>query len=104
MANFEDERLAIAVRYLADNRELEITIDDDSRHLIPVDRLEMVHETPTAFASIPRPTDEQLSDVKVWGGGSAIYWESIDQIFRVDELLGGIYGRPQWMERSAISA
>lgn len=42
MAAFEDERLATAARYVSASRELELTLDDGSRHLIPVDRLEMV--------------------------------------------------------------
>ncbi|MGC1307306.1 MAG: DUF2442 domain-containing protein [Phormidesmis sp.] len=104
MAPYEDKRLATDARYIATSRELELTLDDGSRHLIPVDRLEMVENAPDAFIPIARPTDEQLEDLKVWGGGSAIYWESIEQVFRVDELLAGIYGRPAWMESLAVSA
>ena len=81
-----------------------MTLDDGSRHLIPVDRLEMVEDDLDAYVPIPFLTDEQLSDVKVWGGGSAIYWESIEQVFRVDELIAGIYGRPAWMARLSILA
>lgn len=103
MAPYEDERLAVSVHYIAPSRELEITLDDGSRHLIPADRLEMVESAPNAYVPIPRPTDEQLSDIKVWGGGSAIYWESIEQVFRVDELMAGIYGRPAWMESLSVS-
>lgn len=104
MAIFEDERLATNARYITSGRELELTLDDGSRHLIPVDRLEMVEEVSDAFVPIAKPTEAQLSDVKVWGGGSAIYWESIEQIFRVDELMAGIYGRPAWMESLSVSA
>lgn len=104
MATYEDDRLATAARYVASSRELELTLDDGSRHLIPVDRLEMVESAPDAFVPIASPTDEQLSDVKVWGGGSAIYWESIQQVFRVDELMAGVYGRPAWMESLAVLA
>ena len=98
MAAYEDDRLAVSARYLASSRELELTLDDDSRHLIPVDRLEMVESAADAYVSIAKPTDEQLGDVKVWGGGSAVYWEPIEQVFRVDELIAGVYGRPAWME------
>ena len=104
MATFEDERLATATRYIPSSRELELTLDDGSRHLIPVDRLEMVERDDDTFVSIAPPTDEQLSDIKVWGGGSAVYWESIDQVFRVDELMDGVYGRPAWMERLSVLA
>ena len=99
MAAYENERLAVSTRYLASSQELEIALNDGSRHLIPVDKLEMVEETDNAFVPIAKPTDEQLSNVKVWGGGSAIYWESLEQVFRVDELMAGIYGRPEWMEK-----
>ncbi|MBE9064375.1 hypothetical protein [cf. Phormidesmis sp. LEGE 11477] len=63
MAAYEDDRLAVSARYLASIRELELTLDDDSRHLIPVDRLEMVESTADAYVPIAKPTDEQLSDV-----------------------------------------
>ncbi|MBE9061237.1 DUF2442 domain-containing protein [cf. Phormidesmis sp. LEGE 11477] len=103
MAIYEDERLAVSARYISSSRELEITLDDGSRHLIPVDRLEMVESAPDAYVPIAKPSDEQLGDVKVWGGGSAIYWESIEQVFRVDELMAGIYGRPAWMKNISVS-
>ena len=104
MASYEDKRLATAVQYVVLSRELELTLDDGSRHLIPVDRLEMVESVERNFALIAKPTDEQLSDVKVWGGGSAVYWELIEQVFRVDELMDGVYGRPAWMEALSVSA
>ena len=104
MATYEDYRLATAVRYIASSQELELTLDDGSRHLIPVNRLEMVESVEKDFAPITKPTNEQLSDVQVWGGGSAVYWESIEQVFRVDELLAGIYGRPAWMESLSVLA
>lgn len=94
----EDYRRAVSARYVADSRDLEITLDDGSRHLIPVDKLEMVENTPDAFVPIEKPTDKQLADVKVWGGGASVYWESIEQIFLVEELMAGVYGRPAWME------
>ena len=73
-------------------------------YLGPVDRLEMVESTADAYVLIAPPTDEQLSDVKVWGGGTAVYWELIEQVFkRVDELIAGVYGRPAWMESLSVS-
>ncbi|MEL6472353.1 MAG: hypothetical protein AAFQ74_21725 [Cyanobacteria bacterium J06623_4] len=102
MATYEDDRLATSARYIATSRELEITLDDGSRHLIPVDKLEMVESTPDAYVPNARPTDQLLSDVKVWGGGSAIYWEQIAQVFWVDEPLADIYGRPARMESLSV--
>ncbi|MBE9063471.1 hypothetical protein [cf. Phormidesmis sp. LEGE 11477] len=103
MAVYEDDRLAVSAHYLASSRELELTLDDGSRHLIPVDRLEMVESIADAYVLIAKPTDGQLSDVKVWGGGTAVYWEPIEQVFRVNELIAGVYGRPAWMESVSIS-
>jgi hypothetical protein len=103
MATSEDCRRAIAVRYIAESEELEIVLEDSSRHLIPVSRLEMVEETPNAFVPIRKPSKHQLSDVKVWGGGASVYWESIGQIFLVEELIAGIYGRPAWMESLMVA-
>ncbi len=32
-----------------------------------------------------------------------IYWEKLEQIFAVDELLAGVYGRKKWMASLATS-
>lgn len=100
----EDYRRAVSARYIANSRDLEIALDDGSRHLIPVDKLEMVKNTPDDFVPIERPTDEQLEDVKIWGGGASVYWESIEQVFLVEELMAGIYGRLAWMESLMVTA
>ncbi|MEL6351009.1 MAG: DUF2442 domain-containing protein [Cyanobacteria bacterium J06627_28] len=97
MAEPEDTRKAISARYLLENRELEISLEDGSRYLVPVDRLEMVRCDADGFIPIEQPTDEQLLDVKVWGGGASIQWELLEQTFLVEELLEGIYGREAWM-------
>lgn len=98
MEKFEETRLAIAAEYLSDSRELKVTLDDGSKHLWPVDRLQMEVWTGRAFEALTTPSDDDLSDVKVWGGGSSIYWETLKQVFDVDELLAGVYGSPAWME------
>ncbi|MEO0770157.1 MAG: DUF2442 domain-containing protein [Cyanobacteria bacterium J06649_4] len=98
MEIFEETRLAISAEYLSESRELKVTLDDGSKHLWPVDRLQMEIWTGTDFAPLDTCSDEDLSDVKVWGGGSSIYWEKLKQVFEVDELLAGVYGSPEWME------
>ncbi|MEL6159385.1 MAG: DUF2442 domain-containing protein [Cyanobacteria bacterium J06623_5] len=98
MATYEDERLAISARYLPETREIEVVLDDGSRHAWPVDRLEMLKRTSNGFEPLLNPPADLLADVKVYGGGSSIYWEKLEQIFAVDELLAGIYGRKKWME------
>ena len=74
MANSEDNRLAIAVEYVEQDGELKISLDDDSKHLIRVDRLQM----------------------EEWDGGSTIYFPQIQQYFRVADLVAGVYGDEDW--------
>jgi hypothetical protein len=100
----EDERLAISVRFIHESREVEITLDDGSRHAWPVDRLEMLDNTPDGFKPVLNPPNELLTDVQIWGGGTSIYWEKLGQIFSVDDLLAGCYGRKQWMETLSVGA
>jgi hypothetical protein len=99
MDSLNNDRLAISVRFIAANREVEITLEDGSRHAWPVDKLEMLNNTPDGFIPVINPPSELLTDVQVWGGGSSIYWEKLGQIFAVDELLAGCYGRKRWMEK-----
>ncbi len=104
MERFEETRLAIAAEYLRESRELKVTLDDGSKHLWPVDRLEMETWTGNCFEALIRPSDEDLSDVQVWGGGSSVYWEKLKQVFEIDELLAGIYGGSAWMELLTLAA
>lgn len=98
MENFEDERLATDVQYLPSDRRIEINLDDGSSFFIPIDSLEMLNWTGKDWQPAKRPSDEELADVVVWGGGASVYFPKIEQIFAVDELIDGIYGRPAWME------
>lgn len=100
---YEDSRLAVSARYLPESREIEVMLDDGSRHAWPVDRLEMLKNTPDGFEPVIDPPAELLMDVKVYGGGSSIYWEKLEQVFAVDELLAGVYGRKKWMESLAVN-
>ena len=65
--------------------------DDGPRHAWPVNRLEMLKNTPAGFKPVVNPPTELLSDVQVYGGGTSIYWEKLEQIFSVDDLLSGVY-------------
>ena len=99
-----NERLAIDVRYLPITREVEIRLDDLSGLLYKVDRLEMLKWTGEELVEIQKPSDEDLSDVRVWGGGDSIYWPKLEQVFAIADLMAGIYGRPAWMEKLSVSA
>ena len=98
------ERLATNARYLTGSREVEITLDDGSRHAWPVDRLEMLKWTGEKLDPILNPPDELLVDVQVWGGGSSIYWQQLEQVFSIDDLIDGVYGREAWMQSLSVIA
>lgn len=101
--NLNDQRLAISVQFISASREVEVVLDDGSRHAWPIDRLEMLEHTHEGFKPIENPPNELLTDVQVWGGGTSIYWKQLKQTFAIDELLSGIYGRKLWMEKISVS-
>ena len=101
--NYDDPRLAVSVRFIPASREVEVTLEDGSRHAWPVDRLEMLDYTPEGFKPVIDPPNELLTNVQIWGGGTCIYWEKLGQTFDIDELLVGCYGRKQWMEKLSLS-
>ena len=96
MANSEDNRLAIAVEYIEGDGELKISLDDDSKHLIRVDRLQMEEWDGEQIKPLSRPSAQALGDVVVWGGGSTIYFPQLQQYFRVSDLVAGVYGDEAW--------
>ena len=77
----------MAVRYIPDNRELEVSFSSGARLVCPVEALEMMTWTGSAFVPAPRPSDEQLCNVRVWAGGYAIDFPDIQQNFDLDELM-----------------
>lgn len=81
------ENKIVAVRYVPDARELEVKFSSGARLGCPVDALEMLTWTGESFVQASRPTDEQLSNVRVWAGGYAVYFPDIEQNFDLDELM-----------------
>lgn len=88
-----------AVQYLPISKEVEVLLTDNSRHAWRVDSLEMVANVNGKVVPLPTPTREQLIDVIPYGGGAYICWPQIEQVFELDALLNGIYGRESWMKR-----
>ncbi|MEL6552417.1 MAG: hypothetical protein AAFQ63_02975 [Cyanobacteria bacterium J06621_11] len=80
-----------------------MTLKDGSRHVWPVRLLEMVKSEPSGWVSLTEITDQQLEDVIVYGGGKYILWDGLDQVFRVTDLLAGIYGREAWMQKLMLT-
>lgn len=95
-----------AVQYLPISREVEVLLTDHSRHAWRVDNLEMVANVDGEVVPLPTPTREQLIDVIPYGGGAYIYWPQIEQLFELEALLEGVYGRESWMEnlKSVVTA
>ncbi|MGC1305787.1 MAG: hypothetical protein WA885_01060 [Phormidesmis sp.] len=87
-----------AAQYLPISREVEVLLSDGSRHAWRVDDLEMLANVDGKIVPLPAPTREQLIDVMPYGGGAYLYWPQIEQMFELDALLNGVYGRESWME------
>jgi hypothetical protein len=41
----------------------------------------------------------QLANVEVYGGGQYILWNKLGQVFKISDLLAGVYGREEWMKK-----
>ncbi|MBD2232561.1 hypothetical protein [Phormidium tenue] len=95
----EEFKLAKSVVYDATTREVVVTLRDDSRHAWPVRLLEMVQSGADAWFPVTGLTDEQLAEVEVYGGGKYILWDELGQVFKVADLLAGVYGREEWMKK-----
>ena len=93
-----------AVQYLPISREVEVLLSDGSRHAWRVDNLEMLANVEGQIVPLPAPSREQLLDVIPYGGGAYVYWPQIEQMFELDALLGGVYGRKSWMNNLKVAA
>ena len=81
------ENKIVEVRYLPESRELEVKFSSGARLGCPVDALKMLNWTGLEFVQAPRPTDSQLSNVRIWAGGYAVDFPEIGQNFDIDELM-----------------
>ena len=95
----EEFKLAESVVYDATTREVVVTLRDSSRHAWPVRLLEMVESGADAWLPLAGLTDEQLANVEVYGGGQYILWDELGQVFKVSDLLAGVYGREGWIKK-----
>ena len=93
-----------AVQYLPISREVEVLLSDGSRHAWRVDNLEMLTNVDGQVVPLPAPSREQLLDVIPYGGGAYIYWPQIEQMFELEVLLAGVYGRESWMKNLKVAA
>lgn len=75
------------VSYEAEERCFRILLDNGSKLLVPVDLLVMELWEDGQLQAAPRPTDAQLSTVRVWSGGRSIDIDCIKQNFGLEQLL-----------------
>ena len=95
----ETLKRAESVTYDAATREVIVVLKDGSRHAWPVRLLEMVKSETEGWVPLEGITDQQLSDVQVYGGGRYILWDELGQAFQISDLLAGVYGREAWMQQ-----
>ena len=81
------ENKITAVQYIPETREIELKFSSGARLGCPVDAWETVNWTGSEFVPAPRPSDEQLANVRVWAGGYAVDFPDIEQNFDLDELM-----------------
>ena len=86
----------VSVEYDRARKAVIVSFADGSQFSWPVRLLEMTQRTDEGYVPIV-PSDDQLSNVEIFGGDS-ILWDELDQIFRIEDLQNHIYGRKAWME------
>ena len=93
-----------AARYLQESRELEIEFGLCFRSQWPIDSLQMLCRGEAGWQPLPRPTDEQLSEVIIWEGKDVVEFPIIDQHFSIAALLRGQLGSERWMRQLLVAA
>ena len=78
------------VRYKAEGRCFDISLNNGFRLLVPVDLLVMELWEDGQLKAAPKPTDAQLSTVLVWSGGRSIDIDCIKQNFGLEQLLRAV--------------
>lgn len=87
----------ISAKYLSQSRELEIIFNTGARYLWPVDSLQMIEKTSNGWETIPKPTDAQLSKVRLWPHKEVVEFSNIEQCFEISSLIRGQLGSKKWM-------
>lgn len=78
------------VSYEAEGQCFEISLNNGARLLVPVALLRMELWENGQLKAAPRPTDKQLSTVRVWSGGRSIDIDCIKQNFGLEQLLKAV--------------
>jgi hypothetical protein len=86
----KSELLALRVEYDPTHGHdyLTLHLSNGHRHLIPREDLQGLGEA----------SPEEIRDVRVVGGGTALHWPQLDLDFYVPALLNNKYGNMRWMQ------
>ena len=103
MAMKDFNRRITQAEYITSTRQLRLVLSDGCQLSIPVDRLQFEHWDGTTFKNSSRPKDEFLATVKVWGGGSSVFFPDCEEVFMLEDLEVGCYGDRDWMESIMLS-
>jgi len=86
---------AIHVHYDRGRKALVVDFADGSAGIWPVRLLEMVRYDGNDWVPV-NATEAQLEAVAL--GGEHVFWDELDQDFRIADLKAGVYGRESWMK------
>ena len=84
-----------SVSYEAESRSFEIALSNGSALRVPVELLPMELWEEGQLKTAPRPTDAQLSEVRVWSGGRSIDIDCIKQNYGLEQLLRAVAAKHQ---------
>ena len=84
-----------SVSYEAEGRCFAIALSNGSALRVPVELLPMELWEEGQLKTAPRPTDAQLSEVRVWSGGRSIDIDCIKQNYGLEQLLKAVAAKPQ---------
>ena len=82
--------LITSVSYEAEGRCFKISLNNGASLSVPVDLLKMELWEDGQLKPAPRPTDDQLSTVRLWSGGHSIDIDCIKQNFGLEQLLKAV--------------
>lgn len=85
----ETEPRAIGARYDKKSERIIVDLKTGISFMFPTELAEGLSDA----------TDEELAPVKVIGEGFALYWESLDVVLSVPDLLIGVFGTKNWMSK-----
>jgi hypothetical protein len=79
--------LARSARYDAATKRLVVELKNGSTFMVPASLVQGLADA----------TDDQRSEIEVWGEGYALRWEQLDLDFTVPGLVSGVFGTKRYM-------